>query len=170
MKALKPLRAGSAGRKVWVFSHTVPAVQDGQGDLYPDAKAFADAWVAHFAGIEGGTAVPPTLIAEVIAEERRNIEKRVRMSLFRTFPHASRSSLLFGKPRDDLLRVRMELVTYYYSHEHGSQSKSLHSQSKLLSQCRPHYSPEEASSSSSARARVPKPLSISASPSSWRIV
>ena len=69
-KALKPLRTGTPGRKVRAFSRTVPAVQNEQGDLYQDAEALVDAWVSHFANIEGGTAVHPSLIAGLIQQER----------------------------------------------------------------------------------------------------
>ena len=73
-KALKPLRTGTPGRKVRAFSRTVPAVQNEKGDLYQDAEALADAWVSHFAQIEGGTAVHPSLIARLIQQERERIE------------------------------------------------------------------------------------------------
>ena len=72
--ALKLLRTGTPGRKVRAFSRTVPAVQNPQGDLYQDAEALADAWVSHFANIEGGTAVHPSLIAGLIQQERARIE------------------------------------------------------------------------------------------------
>ena len=58
------------------FSHTAPAVQNPQGDLYQDAEALADAWVSHFANIEGGTAVHPSLIAGLSQQERARIEQK----------------------------------------------------------------------------------------------
>ena len=75
-KALKPLRTGTSGRKVRAFSRTVPAVQNEQGNLYKDAEALADAWVSHFANIEGGTAVHFSLIAGLIQRERARIEQK----------------------------------------------------------------------------------------------
>ena len=58
------------------LSRTVPAVQNVHGELYQDEEALADARVAHFASIEGGTAVHPTLIAELIQRERSRIDKK----------------------------------------------------------------------------------------------
>ena len=98
-KALKPLRTGTPGRKVTTFSRTVPAVQNEQGDLYQDAEALADAWVSHFASIEGGTAVHPSLIAGLIEQERARIEQNGCKGPLKHLPTRQRIELALRKTK-----------------------------------------------------------------------
>ena len=73
--ALKCFRIGTGSRRVHAFSRAVPAIEDGEGNLYPDAIALANAWVQHFANTEGGNAVEASAIADIVFCERDRITR-----------------------------------------------------------------------------------------------
>ena len=157
-KALKPLRTGTPGRKVRAFSRTVPAVQNEQGNSYQDAEALADAWVSHFANIEGGTAVHPSLIAGLIQQERVRIEQKGYKGPLKHLPARQHIELALRKtktrsaPGPDGVSGDVS-----FSPELGLPFKSLHSLSSLLSLSRPFSSREEASCSNFTKVKVPSP-------------
>ena len=154
-KALKPLRTGTPGRKVRAFSRTVPAVQNEQGILYPDAEALADAWVSHFANIERGTAVHPSLIAGLIQQERVRIEQRGYKGPFKHLPTRQHIELASRKTKTRSAQALTEsLEMSSFSPELGLPFKSLHVPSSLLSLLRLLSSPEEASCSNFTKVKV----------------
>ena len=53
-EALKPLRAGTPGKKNKQFLRAVPFITDSQGNPFQDPTQLADAWVDMFAKVEGG--------------------------------------------------------------------------------------------------------------------
>ena len=73
--AIKCLRTGSGGRRVNQFHRALPSINDKEGQPYADAQEVADAWVQHFAEIEGGNTVGASQIAHIIQQEYRDITK-----------------------------------------------------------------------------------------------
>ena len=69
--ALKPLRTGTAGRKLPVFMRILPDIVDEKGFHFHTSADAAEALLAHFAVTEGGFLTTPEVIVDRVLHETR---------------------------------------------------------------------------------------------------